>query len=99
MLVGVPREIKNNEFRVGLVPAAVRELVDSGHQVLVETRAGLGIRYDDAADKPAAVTAIAYKPVIDKRGGLPLLAPMSEIAGRMSIQVGAVSLQKSYGGS
>jgi alanine dehydrogenase len=156
MLVGVPREIKNNEFRVGLVPAAVRELVDSGHQVLVETRAGLGIGYDDAAYQAAGariapsaeeifreadlivkvkepqeveckrlrqgqtlftylhlapdphqtallqasgVTAIAYETVIDKQGRLPLLAPMSEIAGRMSIQVGAVSLQKSYGGS
>ncbi len=156
MLVGVPREIKNNEFRVGLVPAAVRELVDSGHQVLVETGAGLGIGYDDAAYRAAGariapsaeevfreaelivkvkepqevecrclrrgqtlftylhlapdphqtallqasgVTAIAYETVIDKQGRLPLLAPMSEIAGRMSIQVGAVSLQKSYGGS
>lgn len=156
MRVGVPKEIKNHEYRVGLVPAAVRELTAEGHAVMVETNAGLGIGYTDeaymkagatvaksadevfaAADmivkvkepQPAecrklragqllftylhlapdpeqarllqesGCTAIAYETVTDRAGRLPLLAPMSEIAGRMSIQVGAVALQKSAGGS
>jgi len=156
MLIGVPKEIKNHEYRVGLVPGSVRELVAAGHQVMVETQAGIGIGYLDAdyvragasvaatADEifakaemivkvkepqPAeckklrkgqllftylhlapdpeqarlllesGCTAIAYETVTDRHGRLPLLAPMSEIAGRMAIQVGAVALQKSTGGS
>ena len=155
MLVGVPKEIKNNEFRVGLTPAAVREYVARGHRVLVETGAGAGI---DAADSDYAaagatiartagevfaladmvvkvkepqpsewvqlhegqilftylhlapdpaqarglmesgVTAVAYETVTDAAGGLPLLAPMSEVAGRLSIQAAATALQKPNGG-
>ncbi|HEX7389542.1 MAG TPA: alanine dehydrogenase [Acidiphilium sp.] len=155
MLIGVPREIKNNEFRVGLTPASVRELRAHGHSVLVETGAGVGIGMDDAAyvkagaeitpdaasvferaemvvkvKEPQPVeckrlrpgqilftylhlapdpeqakllmasgaVAIAYETVTDERGRLPLLAPMSEVAGRMAVQVGAVSLQKAHGG-
>jgi len=156
MLVGVPKEIKVQEYRVGLVPGSVRELVHHGHKVLVETNAGAGIGFTDADYKAAGasiaktakevfakadmivkvkepqaseyvqlrkgqvlftylhlapdpkqtkgllksgVTAIAYETVTDKNGGLPLLAPMSEVAGRMSIQVGAFYLQKEPGGS
>jgi alanine dehydrogenase len=155
MLVGVPKEIKNNEFRVGLTPAAVREYVAHGHQVMVETGAGLGIDAADAAYLAAGatiaanaaelfakagmivkvkepqpvewaqlregqilftylhlapdpaqarglmasrVTAIAYETVTDAHGGLPLLAPMSEVAGRLSIQAAATALQKPNGG-
>jgi alanine dehydrogenase len=156
MHIGVPKEIKNNEFRVGLVPASVRELVSAGHHVTVEHAAGAAIGFGDeaylqagaiiasSADeifaeaelvvkvkepqpdecqrlrhgqvlfaylhlapdpaqtrllKESGCTAIAYETVTDNRGRLPLLAPMSEIAGRMSIQVGAVALQKGAGGS
>jgi len=156
MLIGVPKEIKVQEYRVGLVPAGVRELVHNGHKVLVETNAGAGIGFGDAAYKAAGAsiaknaaevfrkaemivkvkepqpveckmlrkgqvlftylhlapdpeqtegliksgsTAIAYETVTNDRGGLPLLAPMSEVAGRMSIQVGAFYLQKEPGGS
>jgi alanine dehydrogenase len=156
MLIGVPKEIKVHEYRVGLVPAGVRELVHNGHKVLVETGAGAGIGFDDKAYKAAGAqiakdaaevfakaemivkvkepqpreckmlrqgqllftylhlapdpeqtqgliksgaTAIAYETVTDERGGLPLLAPMSEVAGRMSVQVGAFYLQKEPGGS
>jgi alanine dehydrogenase len=156
MRVGVPKEIKTLEFRVGLVPASVRELVHNKHQVFVETGAGAGIGYTDddyrragatvvaaakevfdkaelvvkvkepqpaeckmlregqvlftylhlAADKEQAqgliqsgATAIAYETVTDRAGGLPLLAPMSEVAGRMAIQVGARCLEKEAGGS
>lgn len=156
MLVGVPREIKNNEYRVGLTPASVQELIAHGHQVLVEHDAGAGIGLGDeayaasgatvaatadevyaraelivkvkepqpgecarlragqviftylhlAADPvqarallDAGVTAIAYETVTDGRDGLPLLAPMSEVAGRMSIQVGAACLEKPRGGA
>ena len=155
MLVGVPREIKTHEYRVGMVPASVRELVHHGHQVMVETRAGHGIGFDDpdyaaagaeivetaaeifaradmivkvkeplapeiamlregqvlftylhlAADRvqtqglvDSGCVAIAYETVTDDRGGLPLLSPMSEVAGRMSIQVGAHCLEKESGG-
>jgi alanine dehydrogenase len=155
MLIGVPKEIKNNEYRVGMVPASVHELTVRGHQVLVETQAGAGIGFADAdyiaagasiaataADvfaraemivkvkEPQAVerkqlrpgqllftylhlapdlvqtddllasgaTCIAYETVTSERGGLPLLAPMSEVAGRMSIQAGAACLEKSHGG-
>ncbi|HEV3311526.1 MAG TPA: alanine dehydrogenase [Chloroflexota bacterium] len=155
MRIGVPREIKVHEYRVGLVPAGVRELVGAGHEVIVETGAGSGIGVDDAqyraagasiAAKAADVfsraelivkvkepqlaecqmlrpgqvlftylhlaadpaqaqalmksgaTAIAYETVTAPNGSLPLLTPMSEVAGRMSIQVGAASLQKANGG-
>jgi alanine dehydrogenase len=155
MLVGVPKEIKNHEYRVGLTPASVRELKAHGHRVLVESGAGTGIGMDDAAyaragaeiaataaeifaaadmivkvkePQPAecrmlrpgqilftylhlapdpeqarlimasGAIAIAYETVTDAQGRLPLLAPMSEVAGRMAIQVGAVSLQKAHGG-
>ena len=153
MRIGVPREIKVHEYRVGLTPAAVAELTAAGHQVVVEQNAGAGIGFYDAdyqavgarigtveeafaadlvvkvkepqldecqrlragqvlftylhlaADKAQAealmasgVTAIAYETVTDARGGLPLLTPMSEVAGRMSIQVGAAALQKASGG-
>lgn len=156
MKIGVPKEIKVHEYRVGLVPAGVRELVDAGHQVLVEAGAGAGIGLDDshyrsagakiapkaeevfatselivkvkepqlaecrrlgkgqvlftylhlAADRAQAealiasnVTAIAYETVAAADGSLPLLTPMSEVAGRMSVQVGANCLQKAHGGS
>ncbi len=156
MLIGVPKEIKVHEYRVGLVPAGVRELVHNGHKVLVQAGAGAGIGFDDEAYKKAGAsiaknaaevfakadmivkvkepqaneckmlrkgqvlftylhlapdpeqtkgliksgaTAIAYETVTSDRGGLPLLAPMSEVAGRMSIQVGAFYLQKEPGGS
>ncbi|MGD8326288.1 MAG: alanine dehydrogenase [Sphingomonadales bacterium] len=155
MRIGVPKEIKNNEFRVGLTPASVREYVAHGHEVLVEAGAGLGIQAsDDAYIKAGAkiapdtnyvfenadmivkvkepqpgewtklregqilftylhlapdpeqakglmesgVTAVAYETVTDKNGGLPLLAPMSEVAGRLSIQAAANSLVKPAGG-
>ncbi len=155
MRIGVPREIKVHEYRVGLVPAGVRELVAAGHEVLIETGAGNGIGVDDdqfraagAAIAPRAAevfghaelvikvkepqpaecamlrpgqvlftylhlaadpgqaqalmksgaTAIAYETVTVPNGSLPLLTPMSEVAGRMSIQVGAASLQKANGG-
>jgi alanine dehydrogenase len=155
MKVGVPKEVKIHEYRVGLVPAGVRELVDAGHQVLVQSGAGSGIGFDDshyqaagavvaqraqeifatadlivkvkepqlaecqllrsgqtlftylhlAADREQAqaliasgATAIAYETVTAPDGSLPLLTPMSEVAGRMSVQVGANSLQKANGG-
>jgi len=155
MRIGVPKEIKNHEYRVGMTPAAVREAVHHGHQVVVQTGAGAGIACDDAAYAAAGATvlasaaavfeaadmivkvkepqpaecamlrrgqilftylhlapdpvqaegllksgctAIAYETITDERGGLPLLAPMSEVAGRMAIQVGAVALQKANGG-
>ena len=156
MLIGVPKEIKTHEYRVGLVPSSVRELIHNGHQVLVQTGAGAGIGFDDDAYKAAGCeivataadvfakaemivkvkepqpteckmlrsgqllftylhlapdpeqtkgllesgcTAIAYETVTNARGGLPLLAPMSEVAGRMSVQVGAHCLEKEPGGS
>src|SRR2546430_3138941 len=155
MRVGVPREIKVHEYRVGLVPAGVRELTTAGHEVLVESGAGSGIGVDDAQFRAAGaaiaaqagevferadlvikvkepqpaecemlrqgqvlftylhlaadpvqarglmksgITAIAYETVTAPNGSLPLLTPMSEVAGRMSIQVGAASLQKANGG-
>jgi alanine dehydrogenase len=154
MRIGVPREIKVHEYRVGLVPAGVRELTAAGHEVLVETGAGEGIGLADAeyriagaaiapnaaevfakaqlvvkvkepqpaecqmlrpgqvlftylhlAADPAqahglmssGATAIAYE-TVTRKGALPLLTPMSEVAGRMSIQVGAACLQKANGG-
>ncbi|MDZ7668032.1 MAG: alanine dehydrogenase [Gammaproteobacteria bacterium] len=153
MRIGVPREVKIHEYRVGLTPASVAELVRDGHEVVVERDAGAGIGFYDAdyegvgavigsvdeafsadlvvkvkepqqdecerlhegqvlftylhlaADKAQAealmksgATAIAYETVTDRHGGLPLLTPMSEVAGRMSIQVGASALQIASGG-
>jgi alanine dehydrogenase len=155
MKIGVPKEIKIHEYRVGLVPAGVRELTDAGHQVVVQTGAGAGIGFEDshyrtagasiaanagdifttadmvvkvkepqlvecrqlrpgqtlftylhlAADRDqtlalvaSGATAIAYETVTTSDGSLPLLTPMSEVAGRMSIQVGANCLQKANGG-
>jgi len=155
MFVGVPREIKDNEFRVGLTPSSVRELVVHGHQVIAQSGAGETIDLSDdlyraagaeivpdadtvfaraemivkvkepqpseigmlrdgqilftylhlAPDRPqteslirSGCVAIAYETVTDERGGLPLLAPMSEVAGRMSIQAGAHALECAAGG-
>jgi alanine dehydrogenase len=155
MRVGVPKEIKDNEYRVGLVPSTVAELAARGHEVMVETQAGVGAGVTDddyrgagAAIVPSAdavferaelivkvkeplaaerrklrrgqllftylhlapdpeqakelmdrgVAAIAYETVTDAHGGLPLLAPMSEVAGRMAAQVGAQYLERPNGG-
>jgi alanine dehydrogenase len=155
MKIGIPREIKTLEFRVGMTPAGVRELVHDGHEVVVETNAGHGIGMFDAdyeragakvlasaeevfaaadlivkvkepqlpecamlredqvlftylhlAADPAqtkalvesGTTAIAYETVTASDGSLPLLTPMSEVAGRLSIQAGAYHLQKANGG-
>jgi alanine dehydrogenase len=155
MRVGVPKEIKNHEYRVGLTPASVKELVAAGHELFVETGAGSGIDCPDsayvkagasilpdaaavfetaemivkvkepqpqeiamikphhllftylhlAADKPQAeglmasgATCIAYETVTSRTGALPLLKPMSEVAGRLSVQVGAHYLEKAQGG-
>lgn len=156
MLLGVPKEIKNHEYRVGATPDSVRELVAHGHRVLVQQGAGAAIGLGDeqyraagaelvdgpeevfaraeliikvkepqphecrqlrpgqvlftylhlAPDPPQArllqasgVTAIAYETVGNGAGGLPLLAPMSEVAGRMAVQAGAACLEKSKGGA
>ena len=156
MLVGVPKEIKTHEYRVGLTPAGVRELAIHGHHVIVERNAAAGIGLSDdiyraagamvvdsaaevfatadlivkvkepqpseiamlrqgqvlftylhlAADKAqtkglmdTGATCIAYETVTDRSGALPLLAPMSEVAGRMSVQVGAHCLEKEQGGA
>jgi len=156
MRIGVPKEIKTLEFRVGMTPAGAHELVHDGHEVFVETNAGAGIGVTDAdyeaagakvlgtaeevfeqaemivkvkepqlnecamlrpgqviftylhlAPDPAqtealvksGTTAIAYETVTAKDGSLPLLVPMSEVAGRLSIQAGAFALQKANGGS
>ena len=155
MRIGVPKEIKVHEYRVGLVPAAARELVEAGHEVLVQTGAAAGIGFTDAdyqrvgakiaataadvfassemivkvkepqpvecamlrkgqvlytylhlAPDPkqtealirSGATCIAYETVTAPDGSLPLLTPMSEVAGRMSVQVGAYCLQKANGG-
>ena len=155
MLIGVPKEVKNHEYRVGLVPASVREAVAHGHNVVVETGAGAGIGESDAdylaagasiaasaadvfaqaemivqvkepqsgeramlrsgqvlftylhlAPDPeqtrdlvdSGAVCIAYETVGSPRGGLPLLAPMSAVAGRMSVQAGAHCLEKAQGG-
>ena len=155
MLVGVPKEIKVHEYRVGMVPSSVREVVAHGHSVIVERAAGAGIGVSDADYEAAGATiamraeevfqeaemivkvkeplaeervrlrngqvlftylhlapdpdqtedlvrsgatCIAYETVTSPHGGLPLLAPMSEVAGRMSIQAGAYCLEKAHGG-
>ena len=155
MKIGCPKEIKPQEFRVGMTPNAAAEAVINGHEVVIETNAGIGSGFDDDAyravgavildtaeevfatadmivkvKEPQAVerkmlregqllftylhlapdpdqtrdllesgcTAIAYETVTDRSGGLPLLAPMSEVAGRLAPQVGAWTLQKANGG-
>ena len=156
MKIGVPKEIKNHEYRVGLPPAAVRELVGQGHEVAIEQSAGLGAGFADAdyqaagaslvaspeqifaesemvvkvkepqpdecrqlspgqllftylhlaADRlqtelliDSGATCIAYETVTDALGGLPLLAPMSKVAGRMAVQAGAHCLESPNGGA
>ncbi|MBS1767142.1 MAG: alanine dehydrogenase [Acidobacteria bacterium] len=155
MRVGCPKEIKNNENRVGLTPAGAKALVGAGHEVVVEANAGLGSGFTDAEYAAAGakllgtakevfdaadmvikvkepqkgeiamlrkgqilftylhlapdaeqtkgllqsgVTAIAYETITDAQGRLPLLTPMSEVAGRMAVQIGAQYLQKTNGG-
>jgi len=155
MLIGVPKEIKNHEYRIGMTPESVRTAVAHGHQVIVQSGAGIGIGADDeaysnagasiienAADifakaemivkvkEPQAIerqmlrkdqilytylhlapdpeqtadliesgaVCIAYETITDDQGGLPLLKPMSQVAGRLSIQAGAYALEKSHGG-
>ncbi len=155
MLIGAPKEIKNHEYRVGLTPASVKELVSHGHEVMIETEAGAKIGLSDTIYQQAGatiittaheifqrsdliikvkepqseevsqlhehqtiftylhlaanqkltegllksgVTAIAYETVTDQFGHLPLLSPMSEVAGRMAIQAGASSLEMEQGG-
>src|SRR5258705_7734344 len=155
MRVGVPREIKVHEYRVGLTPGAAREYAAAGHSVIVETNAGAGIGASDEAYRKAGAviagtaaeifatadlivkvkepqarewsqlregqiiftylhlaadpaqakglmasgcTAIAYETVTDAKGGLPLLAPMSEVAGRLSIEAAGSALKRSAGG-
>ena len=155
MLIGSPKEIKNHEYRVGLTPESVKELVMQGHEVWIETEAGCGIDATDEqyvaagakiVDGPdpifaecemvvkvkepqaverkklregqilytylhlapdpdqtkdlldSGVTAIAYETVTGPRGQLPLLKPMSQVAGRMSVQAGATALEKAHGG-
>jgi len=155
MLIGIPKEIKNHEYRVGLTPSSVRELTLAGHSALVECNAGAGIGAADADYELAGATivdsadevfaraemivkvkepqalersrlrpgqvlftylhlapdpqqckelvesgafCIAYETVTQNAGGLPLLAPMSEVAGRMSIQAAAHSLERAHGG-
>src|SRR5215212_8656458 len=155
MIIGLPKEIKDNEYRVGLTPAGVRALKDAGHDIRVETSAGAGSGFEDvlyeragaaivnsadevwaraemivkvkepiAAEYPRLregqllftylhlapdrelteellkrkVIGIAYETITDRRGTLPLRTPMSEVAGRMAIQVGAHYLEKMSGG-
>jgi len=156
VIVGLPKEIKDNEYRVGLTPAGVRALTDAAHQVVVEKSAGEGSGFEDALYQKAGaqiigsadevwsqadmivkvkepiapeyprmregqllftylhlapdpkltsallerkVTGVAYETITDRRGTLPLLTPMSEVAGRMAIQVGAHYLEKMSGGA
>jgi alanine dehydrogenase len=155
MLIGCPKEIKNQEYRVGMTPVAAQEAIAHGHSVIIETMAGAGAGFPDEAYKAvgaeivstaseiferaemvvkvkepqpverkqlregqilftylhlapdraqtedllaSGVTAIAYETVTDRMGGLPLLAPMSEVAGRLAPQVGSWTLQKANGG-
>ncbi len=155
MKIGVPKELKDHEYRVGMTPAGARALAEAGHEVYVEAGAGLGSGFEDdeytqrgvrllgSADEvygvadmiikvkepieveyerlregqtlftylhlaplprltevlqERRVTGVAYETITDVRGGLPLLTPMSEVAGRMSVLVGATYLQKAHGG-
>src|SRR6188508_2161083 len=84
MKVGVPKEIKPDEYRVAMIPVGVELMVKNGHQVFVETQACV----------ESEIVAIAYETIKDRKGTLPLLTPMSEIAGKMSIQEGAKYLEK-----
>jgi alanine dehydrogenase len=156
MLIGVPKEIKNHEYRIGLTPAGAKELIKNGHDVMVQKNGGTSIGLDDEQyiaagakmietpeeifDKAEMIvkvkepqpneckmlkkgqvlytylhlapdpnqtksliesgcTAIAYETVTDAKGGLPLLAPMSEVAGRMATHAGAHCLEKAQGGN
>ena len=154
MRIGIPKEIKDHEYRVGVTPAGVSALKAHGHDVLVETLAGIRIGFDDAQYEAAGamiagrneaygcdmvikvkepqpseiallregqvlfcylhlapdpeltrdllarkVIGIAYETVTDAQGNLPLLIPMSEVAGRIAVQAGATALQIAYGGS
>ena len=156
MLIGVPKEIKNHEYRIGLTPSGTKELVKNGHDVIVQKNGGTAIGLDDEqyiaagatmietpeeifdragmiikvkepqpneckmlkkgqllytflhlAPDPnqtkllieSGCTAIAYETVTDAKGGLPLLAPMSEVAGRMAVHAGAHCLEKAQGGN
>ncbi|EKD44989.1 MAG: hypothetical protein ACD_70C00129G0001, partial [uncultured bacterium] len=156
MKIGVPKEIKTEEYRVGMTPFSVHEAVSHGHHVMVEHGAGLGIGFGDESYREAGAAigksakevwefaemivkvkepqssefsflrenlvlftylhlapdakqadallksgcvAIAYETVTDAKGGLPLLSPMSQVAGRLSVQVGSTALEKSHGGS
>jgi alanine dehydrogenase len=153
--IGIPSEVKNHEYRVGMIPAGVHALVEAGHEVMVQAGAGAGSGFEDAEYAEAGarlaagaaevwresemvikvkepveseyehlqegqvlftylhlaplprltevllerrVTGIAYETITDRQGGLPLLTPMSEVAGRMSVLVGANYLQRPYGG-
>lgn len=155
MRIGIPKEVKDHEYRVGMTPAGVRALVDHGHRVQVQASAGIGSGFQDEEFKHAGaeiidsadqvwadaemvikvkepvaseyermaegqllftylhlaplpeltekllekkVAGVAYETVTDPRGGLPLLTPMSEVAGRMSVMVGATHLQRAHGG-
>ena len=154
MRIGIPKEIKNHEYRVGMIPAGVHALVQGGHEVLVEQGAGVGSGIPDSLYAEAGatlvpdaatvwaqdmvikvkepleteyellhpglllftylhlaplprltdvllerqVTGVAYETIVDAKGNLPLLTPMSEVAGRMAVQVGASFLQKIHGG-
>lgn len=155
MKVGIPKELKNHEYRVGMTPAGVMALVEAGHEVFVETQAGTGSSFEDdeytvvgatvlpdadavwqtaeiviKVKEPIAaeyhqmrpdqllftylhlaplpeltaelcerrVTGIAYETITDRRDALPLLTPMSEVAGRMSVLAGATYLQRAHGG-
>ncbi|TFI75808.1 alanine dehydrogenase [Carnobacterium divergens] len=155
MRIGIPKEIKNNENRVAIVPAGVATLVEAGHEVFVENEAGIGAGFSNAdyvkvgakmieeaetvwsanmimkvkepqvseyryfredlilftylhlapvkeltlALKESGVTAVAYETMVDNERTLPLLTPMSEVAGRMSVQIGAQFLESQYGGN
>jgi alanine dehydrogenase len=155
MIIGVPKEIKDQEFRVGMTPAGARELTKAGHQILIETGSGVGSGFEDAQYKEAGaeligdkallfsraemivkvkeplppeyplfhsgqtlftylhlaadprltealierqVYAFAYETVEQPDGQLPILRPMSEVAGRLSVQIGAHYLERTYGG-
>ena len=155
MLIGVPKEIKNEEYRVGITPEGVKELSQFGHEVMIETTAGVGAGFSDSQYQAAGAKilssagevfdqsemivkvkepqpeeckmlsegqvlftylhlapdpqqaklllesraiAIAYETVTDRNGGLPLLAPMSEVAGRLAVQAGAQQFRSCTGG-